>query len=155
MTTLRRNAIYQGDLYPIYSKQEGIEQLMKTPPSPFTVQDSGERQEFSSGMVRDTAKGKMRPDLVMDGPLFLRWVRLMTKGAEKYEARNWMKATSQEEGNRGLESAMRHFTIWYTWHKYGLNIEDLDNPTTEPLTEDHAAAVPFNINLVEYVAERL
>ena len=121
----------------------------------FQVKDSGERQEFASGMVRDVTGGKMRPDLVKDGPMFLRWVRLLTKGAVKYAARNWMKAAGQEEHDRFLESAARHFEIWYTWRMYGVNIEDMDNPTREPLTEDHAAAVLFNINGTEYVAERM
>lgn len=121
----------------------------------FEVKDSGERKQFASGMVRDTAEGKMRPDLVKDGPMFLRWVMLMTRGAIKYAARNWMQATGQEEYDRFLESAERHYTIWYTWRKYGINIENPDHPTREPLTEDHAAALYFNVNGVEYVNAKL
>ena len=121
----------------------------------FVVKDSGQRDAFAGGMVRDTAVGKLRPDLVRDGPMFLRWVKLMTAGALKYAARNWMLATGQAEFDRGLESADRHFNTWYTYRKYGINIEDPDNPTHEPLKEDHAAAVFFNINEVEYVADKL
>lgn len=119
----------------------------------FEIKDSGQRESFDSGMVRDTAVGKQRPDLVRDGPMYLRWVRLLTNAVVKYSARNWMKASGQEEYDRFLESADRHYNIWYTWRKYGINIEDLNNPTNEPLKEDHAAAVFFNINGVEYVEE--
>lgn len=123
--------------------------------STFVVRDSGERTEFESGMVRDVTGGKFRPDLVRDGPMFLRWIMLMTKGAVKYAARNWMKASGIEERDRFLESADRHYMIWYTWRKYGINIEDPENPTTLPLTEDHGAALFFNVNGVEFVEEKL
>ena len=123
-------------------------------PKLFVTKDSGKRDSFDGGMVRDTAAGKMRPDLVKDGPMFLRWVGLLTRGAIKYAARNWMKARGQEEYDRFLESADRHYEIWSTWRRYGINIEDLDNPTTEPLKEDHAAAAYFNINGAEFVADK-
>lgn len=134
--------------------------IMEEPPvssSPrdFTTKDSGKRAEFSGGMVRDTSIGKFRPDLVKDGPMFLRWVKLMTRGAEKYAARNWTLASDQEAHDRYLESADRHFTIWYWWRRYGINIEDPSNPTREPLAEDHGAAVFFNIDGTELVAEKL
>lgn len=123
--------------------------------SNFVTKDSGERQFFSGGMQRDTNAGKMRPDLAMDGPMFLRWILLMTRGAEKYAARNWMQATGQEELDRFLESADRHFLVWFYWRRYGINIEDPNNPTREPLKEDHAAAIFFNVNGAEYVAEKI
>lgn len=123
--------------------------------SDFVIRDSGKREEFAGGMVRDTAEGKIRPDLVRDGPMFLRWVKHLTKGAIKYAARNWMLGTGQVEYDRAMESADRHFLIWFTWRKDGINIEDSDNPTTEPLKEDHAAAVFFNINQVEYLVPKL
>lgn len=120
----------------------------------FTIKDSGQRQYFVSGMQRDTTEGKMRSDLIYDGPMFLRWVKHLTKGAVKYIARNWMKAQGQEEYERFLDSANRHFTIWFFWMKYGINIEQ-DIPTRNPLSEDHAAAVFFNINGAEYVRDKL
>jgi len=128
---------------------------MTAPGGPFTIRDSGKREEFSGGMQRDTTEGKSRPDLVRDGPMFLRWVAHLTKGAIKYVARNWMKATGHEEYDRFLESTDRHYTIWYTWRKYGVNIEDANHPTTFPLTEDHAAALFFNVNGVEYLQEKM
>lgn len=87
--------------------------------------------------------------------MFRRWMRLLTAGAKKYEPRNWMRASGQEEYARFLESTARHFEIWYTWRAYGINIEDENNPTTDPPSEDHAAAVFFNVNGTEYVAEQL
>ena len=125
------------------------------PKKTFVVKDSGDREQYASGMHRDTSVGKLRPDLIKDGPMYLRWVALMTRGAIKYDARNWMKAAGQAEYDRFLESADRHYEIWYFWRKYGVNIEDWENPTNEPLKEDHAAAVIFNMNGTEYTADRL
>lgn len=121
----------------------------------YIIRDTGERAEFSSGMVRDVTTGKSRPDLVRDGPMLQRWVTHLTNGAKKYAARNWMKASGREEYERFLESADRHFNIWITWSLYGVNIEDPDHPTNEALKEDHAAAVIFNINGAEYVKSKL
>lgn len=121
----------------------------------FKIRDSGERKEFSSGMVRDTTTGKSRPDLVRDGPMLLRWIALLTNGAAKYAAKNWMKAEGQEEYQRFLESADRHYTIYITYRMYGINIEDPLHPSFDPLVEDHAAAVFFNINGAEYVRAKL
>lgn len=36
----------------------------------YVTKDSGARQQFQSGMVRDTQDGKLRYDLAFDGPLF-------------------------------------------------------------------------------------
>lgn len=105
-------------------------------PLQYVTKDSGERKIFDSGMQRDTNTGKMQPDLALDGPMFLRWVALMTRGAVKYQRRNWMKASGPEELERFRESAVRHFVQWY----YGLNPE-----------EDHGAALFFNVNGAEYV----
>lgn len=105
----------------------------------FVTKDSGERMKFESGMQRDTSTGKMKPHLVLDGPMFLRWVQLMTRGAEKYEEQNWMKATGEAEFRRFRESLVRHFIQYIL----GLNPE-----------EDHAAAIFFNVNGMEYLRER-
>jgi Domain of unknown function (DUF5664) len=108
--------------------------------SDFVTKDSGDRKTFASGMNRDITTGKFRPDLVADGPMLLRWIGLMTRGAEKYAARNWMLADGVEELERFRESAFRHFMQWYL----GINAE-----------EDHAAAIFFNCNGAEYVKSRL
>lgn len=101
----------------------------------FVVKDSGARMEFDSGMVRDTEDGKVKYDLVLDGPMFERWAEHMTKGAAKYNDRNWMLARGPAELARFRRSAFRHFLQWFRG----------DND------EDHAAAVMFNINGAEYV----
>ena len=103
--------------------------------SDYTIKDSGAREEYASGMVRDTAEGKINYALVADGPMLERWAEHLTKGAKKYAVRNWMKATGSAERERFRESAFRHFMEWY----YGEQ------------DEDHAAAVFFNINGAEYV----
>ena len=105
----------------------------------YMVKDSGERAKFDSGMQRDTTTDKLRYDLVFDGPMFARIAAHLTLGAVKYEPRNWMKAASQEEMDRFRQSAVRHFMQWLAG--------DTD--------EDHAAAVYFNINGMEYVKERM
>jgi hypothetical protein len=106
--------------------------------NPFMVKDSGQRQEFAGGMVRDVTEGKVDYSLVLDGPMFERWAAHMTKGAQKYDKRNWLKAAGDAELERFKESAFRHFLQWLRG--------DTD--------EDHAAAVLFNINGAEYVKGR-
>jgi hypothetical protein len=101
----------------------------------FETLDSGQRMEFSSGMVRDTSDGKLNFLLLRDGPMLWRWAGLLTRGASKYAPRNWMLASGEEEYERFRESAARHFEQW-------LRGDD---------DEDHAAAVFFNINGAEYV----
>jgi hypothetical protein len=103
----------------------------------FKVKDSGERQVFDSGMVRDVQTGKIKYHLVTSGPMLKRWAQHLTAGAEKYNDDNWLKATGMEEYNRFRASAYRHFMQWY--------YNDRD--------EDHAAAVLFNINGAEYVRD--
>ena len=108
-------------------------------PGTFKIKDSGEREVSASGMQRDTTKGKTDYTLVLDGPMFDRLADHLTKGALKYDKRNWMKATGQEELERFRESALRHFLQWFRGET----------------DEDHAAAVFFNINGVEYVKENM
>jgi hypothetical protein len=107
--------------------------------SGFLVKDSGKREAFAGGMVRDTTDGKTDFSLILDGPMLVRWAVHLTKGALKYAKRNWMLAAGVDEYERFKESAFRHFLQWYRG--------DTD--------EDHAAAVIFNINGAEYVKEKL
>jgi len=68
------------------------------------VQDSGERQEFATGSVRDTATGKGRFDLI--SPVALRRLaRHYENGAQKYGDRNWEKG---QPLSRYIDSAIRH-----------------------------------------------
>ena len=101
----------------------------------YKTEDSGERHESFSGMVRDTTKGKAKFDLLMpkgvryEEQMLTRLAELMTRGAEKYGSRNWEKADTQDL-DRFKESAFRHFMQWFAEADDG---------------EDHASAVMFNI----------
>jgi hypothetical protein len=89
------------------------------------LKDSGEREQFSTGAVRDTATDKPRPDLI--SPFFLeRLGEHLRKGAIKYQAWNWAKGIPS---SRCYESAMRHLM------RYAQGYTD----------EDHLAAAAFNI----------
>lgn len=110
--------------------------------SEFAIKDSGARQEFSGGMVRDTTEGKVNFLNVRIGPMLRRWATHLTKGREKYPdpmpgVPNWTLASGVEEYLRAKESAARHFEQWLAGDR----------------DEDHAAGVFFNINLAEYVLE--
>ena len=104
----------------------------------YLLKDSGQRQQFDSGMVRDTATDKIDYSLALDGPMFERLAAHLTKGAQKYSKRNWMQASGDAELARFRESAVRHFVQWLRGD------ED----------EDHAASVFFNINGYEFVREK-
>lgn len=117
------------------------ENLMRdtVPAVGFIVKDSGKREQFAGGMVRDTADGKIDYGLVRDGPMYERWAEHLRKGAAKYGKGNWLKGRGQEELDRARESAIRHFEQWYRG--------DTD--------EDHASAVFFNINQTERLKQLL
>jgi len=110
----------------------------------FAVKDSGERQSFEGGMVRDVTTGKIDWSRVADGPMLRRWAEHLTKAEPKYPdvepgVANWTLAAGKPELVRFRKSAWRHFMQWW----YG----DTD--------EDHAAAVLFNINGHEFVKDRM
>jgi hypothetical protein len=108
----------------------------------FVTKDSGQRQEYSTGMRRDTQEGKPRFDLIVPAHLpyeeqyLTRLAGLMERGAVKYGERNFEKARTWQELARFRNSAFRHFMQWFTAVDDG---------------EDHAAAVAFNIIAAEYV----
>lgn len=89
-----------------------------------SVLDSGQRQEFATGSVRDTREGKGRYDLISTIAL-RRLARHYQNGAVKYGDRNWEKG---QPLSRYLDSAMRHL------------IALLDRQHDE----DHCAAVAWN-----------
>lgn len=105
----------------------------------FVVKDSGAREDFASGMRRDTEDDKPDFTLIRKGPMFKRWATHLTKGAVKYGRHNWTLACSQKEYERFIRSAARHFEQWFDGDR----------------DEDHAAAVFFNICAAEYVRGRL
>jgi hypothetical protein len=109
----------------------------------FVIKDSGKREVFSGGMVRDTTEGKIDWWRVRIGPMLRRWAVHLTKGNDKYPdvkpmTPNWTLAEGEAEMLRFKASADRHFAQWF-------------NGDTD---EDHAAAVIFNINGYEYVKEK-
>jgi len=89
------------------------------------MHDSGERQHFDTGAIRDTATGKGRFDLLSPEVLF-RLARWTEEGAQKYTDRNWEKGMPI---SRCYDSAMRHLV------KYLAGWDD----------EDHLAAVVWNV----------
>lgn len=93
-----------------------------------TMHDSGKRQEFTTGAVRDTAEGKSRPDLISPYAQMRKgeWLRL---GAEKYAERNWEKGIPIA---RCIASIERHIQEY----KMGL------------LNEDHLAAIAVNAEFI-------
>lgn len=112
----------------------------------FAVKDSGKREQFASGMQRDTTDGKTNWLLVRPGPMLRRWAEHLTRAAAKYdterqpgEPRNWQLADGMAEYERFQESAARHFEAWLNGER----------------DEDHAAGIIFNINGAEYVREKL
>ncbi len=104
----------------------------------FETKDSGKREEFTGGMVRDTQDDKPRYDL-LDRAFLKRWAELMARGAKKYGEETWRLASGERELQRFKASATRHLFQW------------LDGDTTE----DHAAAVAFNLAGAEMVATKL
>lgn len=91
----------------------------------YIVKDSGNRQQFDTGAVRDTSDNKPRPDLI--SPFFLdRLGQHMRKGAEKYTEWNWAKGIPN---SRCYESALHHLMQF----------------AQGDVQEDHLAAAAFNI----------
>lgn len=89
------------------------------------VKDSGARQDFGTGSVRDTRDGKGRFDLL---PTYAtkRLAQHFENGAKKYGDRNW------EQGqplSRYLDSALRHTFVYLEGDR----------------SEDHLAAAAWNI----------
>ena len=110
----------------------------------FVIKDSGKREEFAGGMKRDTADGKIDYTTIFNGPMADRWAEHLTKGEIKYPdptpgTPNWMRAEGMAEYLRARKSALRHMRQWLRG--------DID--------EDHAAAVYFNINLAEYIKNKM
>lgn len=91
----------------------------------FITRDSGERQAFSTGSVRDTREGKGRFDLIPSYPQ-KRLAQLYERGAKKYGDNNWQKG---QPLSRYMDSAARHLADFL----------DGDH------VEDHLASVVWNV----------
>jgi hypothetical protein len=112
----------------------------------FITKDSGKRQQYNSGMVRDLQDDK--PDLyqwmpsnVPWGPDNM-WYRLgmaAQRGANKYGRRNYEHANSPEELERFKASALRHLMQYIHGER----------------DEDHAVACIFNLICAEMVEYKL
>ena len=89
------------------------------------VKDSGEKQEFSTGSMRDTARGKGRFDLISWYAVW-RLARHYENGAQKYAEDNWRKG---QPLMRYFNGTIRHMVKW------AMGATD----------EDHLAAAMWNI----------
>lgn len=90
----------------------------------YTTKDSGQRQSFDTGSVRDTQEGKPRYDLMPTNAL-TRVADLYARGAAKYDDNNWKKG---QPFSRVYASLFRHMIQWRDGDK----------------EEDHLAAVVWN-----------
>lgn len=97
------------------------------------LKDSGQRQEFSTGAVRDSEEGKGRFDLLSPFALF-RMALIGEKGGIKYNDRNWEKGIPM---SRMLDSAIRHL------NQYRMGMRD----------EDHLAQAMWNCHAAIHMEE--
>jgi len=97
--------------------------------------DSGKREDFDTGAVRDTQENKGRYDLIT--PIGMRRVAIhYERGAQKYDERNWEKGIP---ASRCFSSAKRHLDKWL------MGMDD----------EDHLAAAVWNILAIMHFEEVL
>jgi len=99
----------------------------------YELKDSGKREQYKTGAVRDPEDGKILWSLLPFEAL-KRVAIQYTKGAKKYSPNNWRKGIPTE---RFFSSALRHLI------QYRLGEND----------EDHLAAVVFNILGIIYNEE--
>jgi hypothetical protein len=105
----------------------------------YGLADSGEREEFNGGAVRDVRTGKGRFDLVT--PIGLaRLAGVYERGAKKYSPRNWEKGMPI---SRCLDSAERHINDYKMIKAYAR--EGMDLPPQVNPHEDHLAQAAWNL----------
>jgi hypothetical protein len=111
----------------------------------YTIKDTGARETYSTGMLREPQDGLARFDLLypLDVPyerqLLTRFAVHMAKGAVKYEERNWEKAETTGELTRFRASLLRHVGQWMAGDR----------------SEDHAAGIMFNLLAFETTAYKM
>lgn len=113
----------------------------------YDIKDSGARQEFEGGAVRDTEDGKLDYSnlFVWFEPMGTRYAAHMTKGRAKYPdpepgVPNWTLFEATPENLARTERSLdRHYKA------YRMGKTD----------EDHAAAIIFNLNLAEKIRTAL
>ena len=97
------------------------------------VKDSGTRQEFGTGAVRDTQLNKGRFDLI--NPIVSkRLAQHYSNGAKKYGDNNWQKGIPS---TRYMDSTLRHLNSYLEGDR----------------SEDHLAAALWNISGIIYNEE--
>jgi hypothetical protein len=101
----------------------------------YVTKDSGQREEFDTGAVRDVQEGKGRYDLISFYALH-RLAGLYERGAVKYSERNWEKGV---KASRCLSSALRHIA------QYMMGMKD----------EDHLAGAAWNIFAVMHFEQTM
>lgn len=99
------------------------------------LKDSGSRESFDTGAVRDNGEGKGRFDLLSTQMLF-RLAKHYENGSKKYSERNFEKGMPI---SRCVDAAMRHLT------KYLAGWND----------EDHLAAVCWNVAAIMLYEHRM
>lgn len=113
--------------------------------SKYVTKDSGQRQDYASGMRRDLQEGKPRFDLIFpegvafEDQLLTRFAGLLERGAAKYGDNNWQLANSDEELKRFRASGLRHMIQW----------------ACGETDEDHATAVIFNLMAYENTKRKM
>lgn len=99
------------------------------------VKDSGARQEFNTGSIRDTQDGKPRYDLIT--PLGLKRLAMhYANGARKYGEWNYTKG---QPNSRYLASLLRHAYAYAEGDR----------------SEDHIAAVAWNALAIAHNEEAI
>ena len=99
------------------------------------MDDSGERQTFDTGAVRDAAAGKPRMELI--SPIFeRRLANWLTRGAEKYADRNWEQGIPMD---RTMASLRRHVRDYREGDR----------------SEDHLAAIAANVMFLIHTEEMI
>jgi len=92
------------------------------------MQDSGKRDTFETGAVRDSGEGKPRPDLF--SPFAMERIgRWLEQGARKYEPRNW-------------EKGMNYVRVAASLHRHLMMYMQHDR------SEDHLAALAVNASFL-------
>ena len=101
--------------------------------SDYITKDSGDRRKFNTGAQRDVVVGKGRYDLI--SPIMIeRLAKLLQRGAEKYNDRNWEKGMPLSVY---MDSGMRHLFKFLEGHK----------------DEDHLIAAIWNLQALLHIEE--
>jgi hypothetical protein len=99
------------------------------------LKDSGQREQFPTGAIREPNLGRGRYDLI--SPIALKALAIhYERGASKYSDRNWESGLPL---SRHLNSAMRH----------------LQNYLEGDRTEDHLSACAWNCFCITHVFEMI